>query len=224
MSDITVAIMQPYWVPYAGYFRLFEAADVFIVLDTVQFPRRGYVHRNKLLSGNGTPEWLTLPLKKAPRDVKISDLEFHPDAAALFEEQRGKFPVLDSGFGLIDEEVSNLDGSIRDFLIVTLKLFQSRLTSPCEWVLASQLPDPCVSGQDRILKLVQEVGGNRYLNSPGGGDLYSQDLFDSNGVELCFLEPWSGSNLSILQECSSTEGHNEIRRAIINQSKFQTRS
>lgn len=224
MPDRTVAVMQPYWAPYAGYFRLFEAADLFIVLDTVQFPRRGYVHRNKLLRVDGIPEWLTLPLKKAPRDVKITDLEFHSEAAALIEQQRGKFPVLDSGFGLIDEEISNLNGSIRDFLVATLKVFQSQLTSPCEWVLASQLTDPCVSGQDRILRLVQAVGGNRYLNSPGGVDLYSQDLFDSNGVELCFLEPWSGSNLSILQECSSTAGHNEIKTAIINQSKFQTPS
>ena len=45
----TVAIMQPYFIPYAGYFRLFTGADLFVVCDDVQFPRRGWLHRNKLI-------------------------------------------------------------------------------------------------------------------------------------------------------------------------------
>ena len=57
----TIAVMQPYFVPYAGYFRLFAATDLFVIYDCVQFPRRGWVHRNQLPGANGQPNWLTLP-------------------------------------------------------------------------------------------------------------------------------------------------------------------
>src|SRR3979411_2469618 len=77
-----VAIMQPYFIPYAGYFRLFAASDLFVIYDCVQFARRGWVHRNRLVDRGGTERWLTLPLQKAPRDVLIRDLRFAPDAAA----------------------------------------------------------------------------------------------------------------------------------------------
>jgi hypothetical protein len=60
------AIMQPYFLPYAGYFRLFAATDLFVVYECVQFPRRGWVHRNQLVNTAGAERWLTLPLEKVP--------------------------------------------------------------------------------------------------------------------------------------------------------------
>src|SRR5262244_1544533 len=81
-KPFTVAIMQPYFVPYAGYFRLYAASDLFVVYDCVQFPRRGWVHRNRLVDRTGALRWLTLPLAKAPRDILIRDLRFTSDAEA----------------------------------------------------------------------------------------------------------------------------------------------
>jgi WbqC-like protein family len=53
VTQLTVAIMQPYFLPYAGYSRLFAATDLFVVYDCVQFPRRGWVHRNRLVNTAG---------------------------------------------------------------------------------------------------------------------------------------------------------------------------
>lgn len=73
---MTIAVMQPYWAPYAGYFRLFVAADLFVVFDCVQFPRRGWVHRYKDEKG----DWVTLPLQKAPRNTRICDMKMRSGA------------------------------------------------------------------------------------------------------------------------------------------------
>src|SRR5438874_2141062 len=78
----TVAIMQPYFIPYAGYFRLFAASNLFVIYDCVQFPRQGWVHRNQLADHSGMRRWLTLPLEKAAQNVLIRDLRFAPNAAA----------------------------------------------------------------------------------------------------------------------------------------------
>src|SRR5258708_33697304 len=83
----SVAIMQPYFIPYAGYFRLLAASDLFVIYDCVQFPRRGWVHRNRLVDRNGALRWLTLPLQSAPQNVLIRDLQFTSDAEALVAQR-----------------------------------------------------------------------------------------------------------------------------------------
>src|SRR5215472_19045850 len=79
-----VAVMQPYFFPYAGYFRLFSHVDEFIILDCVQFPRRGRVHRSEVPAPTGASEWLTLPLARQPRDVLIKHLAFASGAREQF--------------------------------------------------------------------------------------------------------------------------------------------
>src|SRR5689334_2859030 len=73
-SGWTVAVMQPYFFPYAGYFRLFAQVDEFISFDCVQFRRRGRIHRTEVPGPGGSLQWLTLPLAYAPRETLIRDV------------------------------------------------------------------------------------------------------------------------------------------------------
>ena len=95
--SFTIAIMQPYFIPYAGYFRLFQASDLFVIYDCVQFPRRGWVHRNRLNDTSGHERWLTLPLEKAPQTVLIRDLRFPPNPAQLLEHRLRPFALFGNG-------------------------------------------------------------------------------------------------------------------------------
>ena len=88
MNPFAVAIMQPYFLPYAGYFRLFAATDLFVIYDCVQFPRRGWVHRNRLVDASGKERWLTLPLAKVPQRTLIRDLCFASDAIDIRYDHR----------------------------------------------------------------------------------------------------------------------------------------
>ncbi len=122
-----ISIMQPYFFPYAGYFRLFAASDIFVVLDCVQFPRRGWVHRNKLSNSNVQPQWLTLPLMKGDRDTtRICTLEFLDDAPLLFNEQMRKFPSLTN----IDLKEPQLASILSDFSVTPVQY----LVRGLEWV------------------------------------------------------------------------------------------
>lgn len=58
-----VAIMQPYFMPYMGYWQLMNYVDKFVVYDDIQFTKKGWIHRNRYLN-NGSDQMLTLPLKK----------------------------------------------------------------------------------------------------------------------------------------------------------------
>ena len=211
-------MMQPYWAPYLGYFRLMHAVDVFVVLDDVQFPRRGFVHRNRFRKQNASEDWVTLPILKASQKALISDLEFHPHADSLIKEQKRRFPVLNSGFGVIDNHMSKLDGLVVPLLVETMREFMKCLVLNCDFVLSSELKEKETRGQEKILKLVKAVGGSKYINPPGGRNLYDRALFKKNGVMLEFLKPWKGGGLSILEECKESLDFQEARGHVISQS------
>src|ERR1051325_1477014 len=91
--------MQPYFLPYAGYFRLFASADLFVIYDCVQFPRRGWADRNRGLNPLRIGKWLTVTLMTGPPKLLIRDLRFRPDATELMAQRlrRFQFPHGTSG-------------------------------------------------------------------------------------------------------------------------------
>lgn len=214
----TAAIMQPYFAPYAGYFRLFAASDLFLIYDCVQFPRRGWVHRNRLPDGNGVPQWLTLPLRKATREVAIHDLAFADDAAPRFEAEARRFPSLRPGSlpDALESALTDFSVPPVDYIARLLERCTSLLGLPFRVVRSSSLGiDPGIRGQDRILELLRVVGATRYVNAPGGRELYDAEAFRAHGVQLQFLPPHAGPSWSILHRLAmdpATVIADEIRR------------
>ncbi|MFP3553216.1 WbqC family protein [Paraburkholderia sp. SIMBA_049] len=194
--------MQPYFFPYAGYFRLLARSDVFVIYDCVQFPRRGWVHRNKLPDINGAEQWLTLPLRKAPQDALISDLQFSSDARDVLIERLRSFPLrsLDPAMRMEAMEiVLNTNQSVVDYLESTLAYVARQVRLPWSVVRSSSLSVPqSFRGQDRIIEIARRVGATHYINSPGGRDLYNAEVFAQAGMTLEFLPPYAGPSGSML--------------------------
>jgi hypothetical protein len=199
----TVAVMQPYFVPYAGYFRLFTAADVFVAFDCVQFPRRGWVHRNRLPLTPGNSDWLTLPIQKSDRDTRIDELIFAPDARARLTGTVQRFPMLQSASKgaspLLDLVTDIGSGTVADYLCTQLTRITAMLGISRPVVRSSTLGIPSnVHRQARVIAVARALGATRYVNSPGGRELYEPEAFAEHGIELKFLAPFSGPMDSIL--------------------------
>ena len=196
-----VAVMQPYFAAYAGYYRLLAASDVFVIFDCVQFIRRGWVHRNQLPGANGDAGWLTLPLKHAAFDAPIRDLEFAPDAEMRMAERMRAFPSLqrlnDQAVGFLRPCAfrGDLVGYLEDQLRTACDLFgfTTRLIRS-----SSLAVPPEFKGQHRVLEIARRVCATDYVNAPSGVGLYDPDLFRAQGVSLHFLEPFVGPYWSLL--------------------------
>lgn len=202
MTAGAVAIMQPYFFPYAGYFRLFERTKTFVIYDCVQFPRRGWVHRNKLPDHTGTDMWLTLPLKKAPRSIRIADLAFLPEARQEMRNRLRKFP-LETTDTVLRAEVLDLlertEGPVIDYLSDMLERVVTQLGLRWNVIRSSSLDVPeTFQGQYRILEILRRLDGTHYVNPPGGVDLYDPKLFASHDVKLEILPTYAGSYSSML--------------------------
>lgn len=198
----TVAIMQPYFIPYAGYFRLFATSDLFVIYDCVQFPRRGWVHRNRLVDTTGAERWLTLPIAKAPQSVLIRDLRFPPNAAQLLAERLRPFPLRANNPAAVAPIIDTLrdpTGTPLDYIERLLHQITGYLGLRWNVIRSSTLNVPeSINGQDRILEIARRVGARRYVNAPGGRELYDAKVFSDAGVELQFLADYHGPFSSIL--------------------------
>ncbi|RCK40972.1 WbqC family protein [Thalassospira profundimaris] len=202
-----IAIMQPYFYPYAGYFELFRQSELFVIYDCVQFPRRGWVHRNKIRRTNDaheSGEWLTLPIASCSQQTKIKDLSFAQDAEAEWYQRLQRFPTLYQALQNRQdafETICSLDVPPVDYLVENLRFACSFLGLHFNVVRSSELSIPeSYKAQDRILKILKELGGSCYNNLPGGRELYSQEDFRDNGIELNFLETMHISKKSVLQD------------------------
>lgn len=210
--------MQPYFFPYSGYFRLMAAAETFILLDCVQFPRRGWVHRNRMPNAVGEEKWLTLPLAKQPRGILIRELAFCKDARGIFDARLRSFPWIASASGSVAEDV-------REFLYAPLPaassfisdsvMLSARMLGLAPRILRSSDLNisPSLTGQERIIALVSSVGATGYINSPGGRLLYDSATFARAGLTLRFLSPFQGPSQSMLYRLLS-EGTAALRREI----------
>ena len=198
-----IAIMQPYFFPYLGYYRLLSLADLFVVYDCVQFPRRGWVHRNKLSDCNGNLKWLTLPLKKDTRDVKILDLKFQSDSKKILRSRINSFPILLKGLSKetkLNQLLFSFDVDPVEYLVRQLDYINKLFMFGAKIIRSSSISIPYnLNGPERILGILEYFEASDYLNSPGGISIYDKEFFHSRGVQLHFLNPYDGSYISILE-------------------------
>jgi hypothetical protein len=195
--------MQPYFFPYAGYFSLVQSVDHFVIFDCVQFPRRGWVHRNRVPGPDGREEWLTLPMLRQPRETLIRDLLFAENAGTRLTEQLKRYDWLfsadnEAGEFLRHTLLRPLSRPV-EFLASSLQGLADLLGLQREFTFSSDLGiDPSLRGQDRVIAAVKAVGGVRYVNPSGGRELYSCESFDRHGLQLFFLNSYVGSHWSLL--------------------------
>ncbi|MGB8266581.1 MAG: WbqC family protein [Candidatus Velthaea sp.] len=199
----TVAIIQPYFVPYGGYFRLFAAADLVVMFDCVQFPRRGWVHRNRLPISATESDWLTLPVSKCDRETTIADLRFPPDARERLEAAFRRFPLLaqaHKNHAALAERVLAIGGEgVAAYLCELVAHITHTLGLNKPTIRSSELGiSPDLHGQDRIIAIARHVGATRYINPSGGRELYDAAAFAAHDLELRFLTPYGGVMDSIL--------------------------
>lgn len=190
-----LAVMQPYFYPYVGYFELIRDVDVFVFLNDVQYIRRGWVNRNRIRNKDKGWIYLTVPVKSHARDTLLKDVEaadgdWHDKhCETLRTTYRGA-----SSHPLYKEYESAKPTNLCDFLCSSIESTSRLLGLPTLFVRSESLR--CEGkGQDRIVNICKAVGCDEYRNLSGGRELYDEDVFSSNGIRLRFQEPVRHGNL-----------------------------
>lgn len=192
-GNISLAIMQPYFLPYIGYFQLINSVDQFVVYDNVQYTKKGWINRNRMLQ-NGKDVMFSLPLKKDSDYLDVVDRELSSDFSRdkLCRQVEGAYrraPFFDQTFPLIEKIIKFEDQNLFQFLYHSIITICRHLGITTEIKVASSLPvDSAMKSQDKVLALCLATGSACYVNAIGGIDLYSKEVFVNRGIELKFLQ------------------------------------
>ena len=193
-----IGIMQPYFLPYLGYFSLIKQTYSFILFDSAQFIRHGWIERNRILKpGNGW-QYIKVPLKKHSRETIIKDIEINNDQdwrGVIFrqlEHYKKSAPfysetvkVLKKAFDIETDSIvklnENIIKTICDYIgvNVNLSIFSEmnlnieEVKAPDEWAL-------------NICKSLDGI--NEYWNPEGGLEFFDRSKYERAGINIKFLK------------------------------------
>lgn len=193
-ADARIALMQPYFLPYLGYFQLIAASDCFVIYDNVQFIKNGWIERNRYLL-DGEPKWFGVPLAKGSHSDMILQrsvsphFELEPLINKLAFAYR-KAPFVERTLTWLEALLQHPGDNIAELDERILHSCCSLLKINTPILRASDLaPQGASRAQARVIEIIQAVGGNRYLNPAAGGELYDAADFAAAGYELQLLKP-----------------------------------
>lgn len=185
--------MQPYFLPYIGYWQLLAAVDRFVVYDNIQYAKKGWINRNRFLR-NGADAFFTVPLKKGSDFLKVADRsiadDFDPKTllnplAAAYR----KAPFFGAAFPVIETIVAAAPRNLFEYLHHSLVATANYLEIQTPIVVSSTVAiDHGLKAERKVLAICQALGATRYVNAIGGRELYSAPAFAEQGIDLKFIE------------------------------------
>lgn len=192
---MTIAIMQPYFLPYIGYFQLMNAADEFIVYDNIEFSKKGWINRNRILV-NGKDAFITLPLRKDSDYLDVKDRyladTWKDDRIKMKNriiESYRKAPFFDSIYPVIDKCIFFDDMNLFNFIFHSIETIKKYLEIPAELHISSFINiDHELKGHRKVIEICKARKAAKYVNPIGGVTLYSKEEFKDEGIDLGFLK------------------------------------
>lgn len=189
---MTLGIMQPYFFPYLGYFQHINACDEFVLLDDVNFIKKGYIHRNEILQ-NGQRLRINIPLIKASQNKEIRKLKIDKENID-FKKLKGKVsiaysktPYFKEIFPVVEACLDCEDDDLSTFLYKSISLVCRLIDiDTLVYPTSSIFPKGSFKGQERILKITQTLKADTYINPIGGRELYQVEHFHNIGANLLF--------------------------------------
>lgn len=188
-----LAVMQPYFLPYIGYFQLISAVDSFIVYDNIKYTKKGWINRNRLLR-NGSDALFSLPLKRDSDALTVAERELATDfnRAKMLNQFKGAYvhaPFFAETWPVLEEIVLFEDQNLFRFIYHSICKMCDYLRVPTEIRMSSLVPiNHDLKSQEKVIALCQATGADSYINPIGGSELYNKSEFRAHQVELSFLK------------------------------------
>jgi hypothetical protein len=193
---MTLGIMQPYFFPYIGYFSLIKHVDHFILFDTPQFIRHGWVDRNRTLSANGDPIYIRVPLMKHHQTTPINELKirflenWQEKIFAQLTPYKKRAPNYKQTIDLLKyilskqfTQLAPLNHHITTILCEHLNI-QTPIT---KWSSMDMKIEEVREPDEWALNICKAMGSNSYINPIGGVSFFDRNKYEKNGIEIKFL-------------------------------------
>lgn len=190
---MVLGIMQPYFLPYIGYFQLIHCVDKFVIYDDVNYIKGGWINRN-IMPLNGTPFLFTLPLIKASQNKMLNQIDIFNATKEkrkmlkTFERGYKKAPEFSNVMPLIKDIMENDENNLSNFIEYSIMRISAYLDIKAEFIKSSSLEKNKAKGQEQIINICKLMGAKKYVNPTGGQSLYNKKDFEKSNIALFFIK------------------------------------
>ena len=187
--------MQPYFLPYLGYFQLMKSVDKFVIYDDIEYTKKGWINRNRLLFGDKI-EYITLPLQKGSDYASIDERKIssqwqkdklkYERKITQWYYNRANFQF---GLELYKNIADTADLSAFKFINASILLSSQAVGVETEIIQSSSIGDfSRYKGAAKVKKICNELGAEKYVNAINGVSLYDKVDFENDNIEIKFIK------------------------------------
>jgi hypothetical protein len=190
-----IAIMQPYLFPYIGYFQLIKSVDEFIIYDNIQYTKKGWINRNRILV-NGKDQLITATIKKDSDYLDISERKLSESWGSdrnkilnIIKNEYRRSSNFEETYSIIESCLLNDKNNLFEFIYESIKIINRYLDIETPIVVSSSINiDHSLKSKDKVISITKSRGGDIYVNPIGGMELYKKEDFKKNGIQLNFIK------------------------------------
>lgn len=191
---MTLGIMQPYFMPYIGYWQLMAAVDEYVVYDDVNYIKGGWVSRNRILM-SGKPYMFTIKLNGASPNKLFNEIEIRDNFVKfrkMLQSCYAKAPYFADTMQLMEQVYSCEQRDLGHFMLNQFQMVLDYLQCDTKLILSSELTkDNTLRGAEKVKHICKLLGADTYYNAIGGRELYDKSDFAVQGVDLKFVQTLS---------------------------------
>ncbi len=193
MKKTTIAIHQPNFLPWLGYFNKMKNADIFVLLDDVQYTKNSFINRNRILTNQGV-NWITIPVQYSGKSKQlIKDVVLSNDKRSIVKMLKSIKQNYSKATGFTknyDEFANILNTAIETNSLVNINenliyWAKEKLNIKTKIIKSSDLNiSSDVSATERIIAICKQLNGTVYLSGKGGFNYQDEQLFEDNNITL----------------------------------------
>jgi len=191
-----LAIMQPYFFPYIGYFQLLNSVDKFVIYDNIQYTKKGWINRNRILS-QGMDALISIPIKNDSDFLDVVDRKlsstWKQDRKKILNKIKNSYskaPYYKTVLPIVEEIINFDSDNLFDFIHRSLCIINEYLEIKTEIIISSsvKIDHKNLKSKDKVIAICKELKSDVYINAIGGVDLYDKEDFKNNGIQLNFIK------------------------------------
>lgn len=220
-----LGLMQPYFMPYIGYWQRIYAVDQHVIYDDVNYIKGGWMNRNRILIG-GKIHYLSMNLVGASPNKLINEVEVNPSPKLqvkilrTLEQGYKKAPCFSQAMNCLESIICSEETNLAKYLEFQIREICKYMNIETEILMSSEIKkNNALKGQDKIIEICKKQGADTYFNAHTGMELYSKKDFEKENLKLTFIKDGSTvryaqlnteyipalSIIDILMNCSKSE-------------------
>lgn len=187
----TVVIHQPDFIPYLGFFHRLLYADLFVILDDVQFLRRGWHHRDKIKTVNGD-SWITVEVKKAHQQTKINQMLLNQSdwkqqhlKMLIYSYKKAKY--FNEIYPFVEQCYAQNNDRLMDFNMTLIQMMMKLLDINVGIKYSSEY-NLATTSNELLVDILRKVSATHYLSGIGAKDYFKSNPFDEAGISVVWQD------------------------------------